>query len=164
MTHTIDGDLVVRGTIVATAVVQPAGSVTSDSVQAGANIDADKLESRIYVSHAQPNTAATTETRTLFVAQRPGIINKVQAGSIAKAVGDSTVTVDVKKNGTTILSSVLTLNSSNVNRTPADATIDGTQDDYVAGDWFEVVITATIGTGTLPTGVFVQVEADQDGV
>jgi hypothetical protein len=85
-------------------------------------------------------------------------------GSIAKAIGDSTVTVDVKKNGTSVLSSVVTLNSSNTARIAVAATIDGTQDDLVAGDWLEVVITISAGTGTLPTGVFVQVEVDQDGI
>jgi hypothetical protein len=164
MTNQISSDLVVRGTLSATAMVIPSGSVTSNSVQTSANISADKTESRIYASHAQPNSAATAETRTLFVARRVGLIQHVYVGSIAKAIGDSTVTVDVKKNGTSVLSSAVTLNSSNTARVAVAGTIDGTLDDLVAGDWVEVAITISAGTGTLPTGVFIQVEIDQDGI
>ena len=37
-----------------------------------------------------------------------GVTLAFKAGSIAKAVGDSTVTVDLKKNGTTVLSAPIT--------------------------------------------------------
>jgi hypothetical protein len=161
-TNIVDGDLLVRGRVVPESMTIPAGSVVSDSIQAAANLNADKLEQREYVSHAQPNSAATTETRTLFVARRAGTVNEVIAGSIAIAIGDSTVTVDVKKNGTTILSAVITLDSANTARLAEVGTLSGSG-AFVADDWFEVVITATIGTGTLPTGVFVQLECDQDG-
>jgi hypothetical protein len=164
MTNQINGDMVVRGHLSANSMTIPVNTVTSDAVQSGANINADKLESRIYASHAQANSAATAETRTLFVARRTGIVNHIYVGSIAKAIGDSTVTVDVRKNGTTILSSAVTLNNANTARIAVAATIDGTQDDLVAGDWLEAVITISAGTGTLPTGVFVQVEIDQNGV
>ena len=164
MTNQISGDTVVRGHLSATSMTIPNSTVTSNAVQSAANINADKLESRIYPSHAQPNTAATAETRALFVARRAGIVNHIYVGSIVAAIGDSTVTVDVKKNGTSILSSTVTLNSSNTARIAVAATIDGTLDDLVAADWLDVVITVSAGTGTLPTGVFVQVEIDQDGV
>lgn len=159
----IDGDIRIVGTLVPDDIVLPDSCVTSGKVEAAANISADKLESRIYVSHAQANSAATAETRSLFVAIRDGIVNSVKAGSIAAAIGDSTTTIDVKKNGTSILSSTITLNNSNTARTAVSGTINGAQDDLVAGDWLEVVITISAGTGTLPTGVFVQLEIDQDG-
>ena len=161
-TTVIESDVLIRGALVAESFTAPAQSVSGDAVKTGANVPADKLESRIYTSHAQPNSAATSETRPLFVARRPGTVNSVLAGSIAKAIGDSTVTVDVKKNGTTILSSVITLDSANTARVGEAGTISVPA--FVAGDWFEVVITATIGTGTLPQGVFVQCEMDQDGL
>lgn len=161
-TTIIEGDVLVRGALVPESFTAPAQSVSSDAVKTGANIDADKLESRVYASHAQPNTAATTETRSLFVARRAGSVNSVIAGSIAAAIGDSTVTVDVKKNGTTILSAVITLDNANTARVGEAGTVNVSA--FVAGDWFEVVITATVGSGTMPTGVFVQVEIDQAGV
>lgn len=94
----------------------------------------------------------------------PGLINAVKVGSIAAAIGDSTVTVDVKKNNVSVLSSTVTLNSSNTARVAVSGTVNSTVDDVVAGDWIEVVITISTGTGTLPTGVFVQVEIDENGI
>jgi len=163
MTVTFNEDLIVRGTLIPSSVSLPANVITtSTQVQAGANLNADKTEQRVYPSWTQPNTAATTETRTLFVARRAGTVNEVIAGSIVAAIGDSTVTLDVKKNGTTILSAVITLDNANTARIIESGSISGAG-TFVAGDWFEVVIVATINTGTLPTGVFVQCEVDQDG-
>ncbi len=161
--QTFNGDMVVRGTLVPTRLVVPVACVKSASIEPGSNLDADNLESRFCASHAQPNSAATTETRTLFVARRAGTINEIIAGSIAAAIGDSTATIDVKKNGTTVLSSAIVLDNSNTARTPEVGTISG-DGIFAAGDWFEVVITISAGTGTLPTGVFVQIECDQNGV
>lgn len=162
MSGIIDGDLIVRGTLNCGAITMPQNAIdSSQQIKAGTNISADKTEQRFFPSHAQPNSAATTETRTLFVARRAGSVNEVITGSIAKAVGDSTVTIDVRKNGSTILAGVVTLNSSSTNRVVQLGSV--TSAAFVAGDWFEVVITATIGTGTLPTGVFVQLEVDQAG-
>jgi len=160
---TFSEDLTVRGLFSASQVSLPSNAITSSTqVQANANLNADKLEQRFFPHWAQPNSAATTETRTLFVARRAGTVNEVIAGSIVAAIGDSTVTLDVKKNGTTILSAIITLDNANTARITEAGTIDGAG-TFVADDWFEVVITATIGTGTLPTGVFVQLEVDQDG-
>ena len=163
MTVTFNEDVIVRGTLIPSSVSLPANVITtSTQVQAGANLSADKTEQRVYPSWTQPNTASTTETRTLFVARRAGTVNEVIAGSIVAAIGDSTVTLDVKKNGTTILSAVITLDNANTARIIESGSISGAG-TFVAGDWFEVVIVATINTGTLPTGVFVQCEVDQDG-
>jgi hypothetical protein len=94
----------------------------------------------------------------------PGTINSVKAGSIVAATGDSTVTIDVRKNGTTVLSGTIALDSANTARVVEAGTVDGAQDDVVADDWIEVVISVSAGTGTLPTGLFVQVEIDEDGI
>jgi len=158
----VDGDMTVRGTMRCEAIAMPQNAIdNSDQVKAGTNLNADKLEQRFFPHWSQPNSAATSETRTLFVARRSGTVNEVIAGSIAKAVGDSVVTLDVKKNGTTILNAVITLDNANTNRIVELGSI--TSSAFVAGDWFEVVITATANTGTLPTGVFVQLEVDQNG-
>ena len=164
MTTTIDDDLVVRRTLVANTIILPASCVSSASVVAGTNINADKTEQRFFPSYSQPNIAATTETRTLFVARRTGVVNEMIAGSIAAAIGNSTVTIDLKKNGTTVLTAVITLDSANTARIVESGAFSGSLNQFVAGDWFEIVITATIGTGTLPTGLFVQLEVDQNGV
>lgn len=159
-----DGDLRVRGTLVPDAMRYPAASIVNADISAAAAIETTKLRHRHVRSWAQPNTAATAETRTLHVVMLPGLINAVKVGSIAAAIGDSTVTVDVKKNNVSVLSSTVTLNSSNTARIAVSGTVNSAVDDVVAGDWIEVVITIAAGTGTLPTGVFVQVEIDENGI
>lgn len=160
----IGGDLRVRGAIIPGSIRMPAGSVTDDGVAAGADISAAKLVHRHNAVWQQPNTAATAETRTIHVVRVAGIISEILAGSIAAAIGDSTVTIDVKKNGTSVLSSAIVLDNSNTARVPELGTINTSVDDVVADDWLEVVITISAGTGTLPTGVFVQVLIEEDGV
>lgn len=163
MTVTFEEDVFVRGALVPSAIRLPQNAITSgEQILAGANLPADKTEQRFFPAWSQPNSAATTETRTLFVARRSGTVNAVLAGSIAAAIGDSTVTLDVKKNGTSILTGVITLDNGNTARIVELGSISG-GGTFVVGDWYEVVITATIGTGTLPTGVFVELEVDQNG-
>jgi hypothetical protein len=60
--------------------------------------------------------------------------------------------VDLQKNGVSILSAPVTLNSSGTNYVSQAATISSA--GLVAGDVLEVVTVATAGGGTLPTGVF----------
>jgi len=158
----LDGDIQIRGNLNCNSITLPQNAIDNSSqIKAGTNLNADKLEQRFFPAWSQPNSAASTETRTLFVARRPGTVNEVIAGSIAKASGDAVVTLDVKKNGTTILNAVITLDNANTNRLVELGSV--TSSAFVAGDWFEVVITATANTGTLPTGVFLQMECDQNG-
>ena len=108
-------------------------------------------------------TIAAAETGLVgWVAFGAGTIKGVKCGSIVAAVGDSTVTIDVKKDGTTVLDSTVVLDSSNVAYTPEDATLDGTAVAFTAGDVFTVVITVSAGTGTLPYGVYVALSLYQD--
>lgn len=158
----VQGDVIQKGLFVPDSITMPANSVSDAAIPAGANVSADKVEARVYAGWSQPNSTATAETRSLFVAKRAGTITDVLAGSIAKATGDSTVTVDVKKNGTSIMTSTIVLDSTNTNRVGEVGALNGSLVAFVAGDWFETSIAISAGTGTLPTGVFVQLEARQN--
>lgn len=159
---TIEGDLRVRGTFVADTMTLPNNSVGSDQVTSSSPINADKVIHQYAPCWSQPNTTATAETRVIHVARGPGTIEAFRAGSIAKCVGDSTVTVDLKKNGTTVLSAVITLDSGNTNRVVEAGTLSGSP-TVVAGDVLEVVIAISAGTGTLATGVFCQAIVREQG-
>lgn len=63
------------------------------------------------------------------------------------------MTVDLKKNGTSVLTSTVTIDHTVAAYTQVAASI--ATNTYVAGDVFEVVVTATAGGGTLPQGLFV---------
>ena len=158
---TVDNDLIVPGTLYAKNMTAPPSSVTDSSVAAGANIATSKLRHKYHPSYGQANTAALSETRPLYVVRgATALVVKFCVGSIAAAAGNATVTVDLQKNGATVLTGVVTLNSSSVARLIQSASILTTA--AVVGDWFDVVITATIGSGTLPTGVFCELEIDED--
>lgn len=149
----LPGDVVIGGNLSAGSITLSALSVTDAKVASAADIAATKLRHQHREMWQQPNTAATAETRVLHVAYGDGDIIAVQAGSIAKAVGDSTVTIDIKKNGTTILTGTIQLDSSNANYTPESPSLATLT--YVAGDVFTAHITISAGTGTLPTGAYV---------
>lgn len=133
----------------------PALAVGNSAIAAAAGIEASKLQHQHQPVFAQPNTTATSETRALHVCYgATGTVIAFRAGSIAINAGAATVTVDIKKNGTSILSAPITLNSSNTNRVVAAGTIS--TPGLVAGDLLEVVTVATAGGGTLATGVYAQ--------
>ena len=152
---TIQSNTHVNGHLSANTMTIPASAVTKDSILAGTGIEAADMEHVFRPHFSQPNTAATSETRAVHVCRGAGTILSFEAGSIAKAVGDSTVTVDLKKNGTTVLSAVITLDNANTNRVAEAGTVTVTA--LADGDVLEVVTVATAGTGTLPTGVFASV-------
>jgi hypothetical protein len=103
--------------------------------------------------HAQAHgTSASGERRTIHIAHGSGNLVAVKVSQSAAAIGDSTATVTVLKNGTSVLSTVVTIDSGDAAFTVQSGTIVG-NGSYAAGDVFEVSINVTAGTGTLPQGV-----------
>lgn len=142
-------------------VVLPDDCVGNDQVATGAGIAASKLEHQYEKNVTQPNTAATDETRVIHVVRgATATVQEFRAGSIAKAAGGATCTVDLKKNGSSILSSPITLDSGNSDYVPESAAV--TSPDLVADDVLTVVIDGTVGGGTLPTGVYADLVLRED--
>jgi hypothetical protein len=157
----LDGDFHVAGNLSANTITIPDGAISNAKVVASAGIAASKMQHQHRAGYGQPNSAATTETRSIAVVfGATGTLFDFRAGSIAKAVGDSTVTIDLKKNGASVLNTIITLDSANTNRLAEAATFSAAS--LAAGDWLEIVVTATIGTGTLPTGVFASLTWNED--
>jgi len=163
MASRVNDDLHVNGRISCDALSYPPNSLTNNAVASDADLDAEKMQHFHQVTYGQANAAAVDETRILHVARNAGVVEEFVAGSIAKAVGAATCTFDLKKNGTTILTGVVTLDSGNTNRVVEAGTLVA-DTTYVAGDVFEVVIDGTAGGGTLPTGVFCCVLFREDGI
>jgi hypothetical protein len=160
--HQTEGDMIVRGNFRATGTATLGdGSIDDDAVAVDAGIQATKLQHQHRAKFAQPNSAATTETKVIHVVKgATGIVNEFKAGSIAVAVGNSTVTLDLKKNGVSMLTGVITLDNANTVYIVEAGTLSSTA--LVAGDVLTVVAVATIGTGTLPTGVFAYADIYED--
>ena len=156
--------MAVQGNFSASGMSLPAASVLDAQVAASAAIGYSKLNrlrSRIY---AQPNIAAVTETKVIEVYRSvgAGTIIDFSAGVLAAAVGAATVTIDLKKNGTTILAGLLTIdNTLAINtlkfNTPSSLTL-------AINDVLTLVITAAAGGGTLPTGLFINVRYSEAAI
>jgi hypothetical protein len=108
-------------------------------------------------------SAGTSYTKAVHVANAPGTVQSFAAGVLVAAAGAATYTLDLKKNGTTVLSAVITLDSANViNVVESGAIVSSGVEDYVAGDVFTVVTVATAGGGTLPQGVYFRAVFDEE--
>lgn len=164
---TLYSDLLVVGQITCKTFSPPAACINDTAISAPSSppnaIAASKLRHRHAAHYAQPNATATTETKAVHVVRGTNAtINEVVAGSIVACIGAATITLDVKKNGVSVLTGVLTLNSSNTARVVVAASLSGGSVSCVAGDWIEFVVTATAGGGTLGTGFFAQAIIDED--
>lgn len=85
-----------------------------------------------------------TKTVFLFQADSNGYITGFNANVITPG-SSASVTVDLKKNGTSILSAVITMTNATPAATKQAATISSSS--YSAGDWFEAVLTVSSSTG-----------------
>ena len=162
---THNGDLVITGTLIPRTLNLPSGCVQSDDIQAGAGIEATKLEHRFRPALSQAHgSAGTSERRVVHqVIGATGKINSVRAQLSVAPVGAATHSIQAKKNGTNILSPALVLDNANtvfIDEVAAGFTAGG--DELVNGDVIEVDVTATAGGGTLGQGLHVVLDLDED--
>lgn len=155
-----NGDLNVTGTLRVGALSLPATCVVDANVSGSSPLTAGKTRHRHAVTEAQAHgTASVARRSAVRVAHAAGEVVAVRAGVSVACVGDSTISVDVTKNGTTILSAPVGIDSGDL----AFALVAGVVSDapYVAGDVFEVQVTVSAGTGTLGQGVFCDLVFDE---
>lgn len=151
MANVLSTDTVISGTLSATAL----------NITGSTPITQDKLQHQHRMVWSQPNTTATTETRILHVCMgATGTVLKFEAGSIVLNIGAAVVTVDLLKNGTTMLAAPITLDTANTAYVPESVTPTTTA--FVDGDVLTTTITATAGGGTLATGVYVALTVKED--
>jgi hypothetical protein len=132
----------------------PANAVGDAHVAAASPLGVTKTTHQYIATYGRPGNA-TSETDPIHVCKSAGTIAQVRAGSVTAAAGDSTVTVDIRKNGTTVLAGVITLDSANTAYVSEAGSLSAA--GVAANDVLTAVIAAAAGTGTLPTGVFAQV-------
>jgi hypothetical protein len=146
----------------------PAGQIVNADVSSSAAIDTGKQRHRTHTTYCQPNgTAVVADEKAMFVAYGASSSCSVVAGkcgiqTLMSTGGsdDKTVTVNVKKNGTTILTGTYEINKTKTAYTSYDLTFSSTA--LVAGDVVSVVITVGGSTGTQGQGVFVTLVFDED--
>lgn len=150
---TFDDDVLIRGRLIAAQFTPPAGSIGDAAMDSGSPIAASKQVHQYCKQFAQVHGSnAAAERRTIHYAYGAGTLTDFKVGSVVKATGDSTTTVNLYKNGSTILTAPIVLDSANTNFIPETAAFSTAA--YSAGDVFEIVETVSAGSGTLPQGVF----------
>ena len=149
-----------RGIIQFFQIILPGGCVGNNQIAAGAAIDAGKLTHQPRVGYSQESaTTAAADTRVIAIARAAGTLKGFSAGSVVANIGDSTFTVDLLKNGVSILTAPITIDSGDA----AYALVAGAIDTVgvVADDVLEVAVTVSAGTGTLGLGVFAELLLDE---
>jgi len=147
--------------IVNTSASLPAGYVTNAMITGSAGINAEKLESYQKAPYAQAGNAATETVMLAIIRGSTGEAQGFECTNVTDCAGSSTVTVDLQKNGVTMLSSVVTLDAATGNLGVETGTLSVTS--LADGDVITAVITANqSGTDALATGVGVQFDYNED--
>jgi len=151
-----------RGQVTFLDIILPALSVGNAQVKEAAGIKATKLEHQHRAVYTQASaTTAAADARVVHVVKgTAGTIKSFEAGCVVACIGDSTITVDLKVNGASILVAPISLSVAQAAYVLVAATIS--DDVLAADDVLEVVTTATIGTGTLGLGLFAYADIHED--
>ena len=157
----IEEDGQFRGTVTFLHLVPSAGCILDAHVAANAKIAASKLQHQHREVYVQESGTTAAETRVVHVVKgSAGVVRTIKAGCVTPCVGDAGVTVDLLKNGASILTATFDLTSAQSAYDLVAGTID--DDTLEAGDVLEVDIAVSAGTGTLGKGVFVYVDLWED--
>lgn len=152
---TIDDNLTVKQRLSAKFFDPPAQCIDEAAIKSTAQIEATKLqhEHRAFYSEAVAITT-TTKIIPLHTATAAGTLAGLVAGNVVPNLGAATIVVDLKKNNVSVMSSTITLDNANTARVAEVGTLNPASVAYVAGDCFELHITATAGGGTVGLGFF----------
>jgi len=153
MATRFDNDVYVAGSLIPVGgITLPSSSVTNTSVQAGADILASKLEHQHEIVFSQDiGVDCASQAKVVHVVYgTSGTIVAFKAGAVTVAGATTTVAVDLKKNGTTCLSSTITLNNTQTAYQLVTGTLSVTT--LTAGDVLSVHFTLT--GSNKPQGVF----------
>jgi len=143
-------------------VTLPDGCVDKENVEAGAGLEATKQEHQHRAVYAQESdTTAAAEDRVLHVVKgAAGTLQDFKAGCVVANVGAAVVSVDLHKNGVTVLTAAIDIDSGDAAYALVAGVIDSA--DVVADDVLEVVVTVAAGGGTLGKGVFAYLDVHED--
>lgn len=132
----------------------PALSIKDAAIAADAGITNGKQWSvaNVQVKQGYPATTIVDEDQLIFVAPAAGNLRRLALSLAVANIGDSTVACTLEQNGVTVTNSLITFNNGVASGDFEVAPL-ATAVPFVAGDKFELVINATIGTGTLGKGL-----------
>lgn len=157
--NVIAGNLTVQGRLTPAQIGLPATCVGNNQINPSDPPQAVNLQHQHQKTYGQPTGAvvASATRQPLHLAYGAGTVVAVRAKLAVACVGAATVTVDVVKNGTTILSGAISFGSGDAANAVKSGTI--TVPAYVAGDDLSATVVATAGGGTVGQGLTVDVVA-----
>lgn len=142
------------------ALTLDANAVLDQNISTSTVIDADKMQ-HVYraVCNFDATHAATPASRTqiIHVAGAAGTIRGFHCVCLDTGTSAS-VTFDLKKNGTTVLSGVVTITNATTDAQVQDGTIS--VPTFAADDYFTVVLTVSSSTGM--TGAFCYADFEEN--
>lgn len=158
----VPGDMAVVGTLTAIGGFNaPAGSIDDADIGSNADVSATKIEHRYHGYLRQSGTAVASTQVLHIVRGATATLELVDALSIVACTGDATITIDVKKNGTTVLSASIVLDNGNAARVPESGTLSVVS--AVQNDVLEAAVTVNAGSGALGTGLCVRLVVREKG-
>lgn len=158
-----EGDCFFNGNLSARTFTLPAGTVSDPNVQPAAGIQASKLQQQ-----HEPLVALCNYATAAFVVRLPlhcvfgatAEIQEFRVGCAVAAAPGSSITIDLKKNGSSILLAPITLDST-LGAYALRQPTGFSSANLVAGDVLEVAV-LTVAGATPPQGVFAQVIVRED--
>ncbi len=144
----INGDFYFSGTCIFAGARFASGTMTDDSVVALANIAASKLEQQVFSSVNLSNHATLATAMRVPIHRvngTTGTLIKFGVTCTVLAGGGGSATIDLKKNGTTILTGTFNIDSTATVYTLVEPA-GFTSTSLVAGDQLDVEVTAVAGT------------------
>jgi len=151
-----------RGTVTFLDAKLNDGCVENKHVAAGAEIAASKLEHQHRpVYEQESDTTSITEARVVHVVKgTAGTLKTFKCGVVVACAGAATVTVDLLKDGVSVLVAAVEINVAHAAYELVAGTINTAA--VVAGDVLEVDVVAVAGGGTIGKGVFAFVDLWED--
>lgn len=106
---------------------------------------------------AANQAAAASATIPLGIAHRTGKIADARVAAITPLTGNDAYTVDIRRNGVTILTAPIALLNTTGARISVVGVLSASLAAVAVGDFFEAVVTSTHNTGAQPANIVFQV-------
>lgn len=152
----LPGNVYAENLVVGGSVSFPTGSINPEALSTSDQASPLSVTQQHAMRYAQEvGPVAATYRQVIGRARSTGTVVRVYAGCVTPAVGDSEVEIDVLKNGVSIMTAVVTINSSTVAFESKTGLV--TTSSFSAGDIFEANFVASMNTGTLPEGCWLEV-------
>ncbi len=147
-----NGDLLVQGTVFALGLNAPLNGVTP----------ATSVQQQIMPQFSQETTTtAAAEQRVVHVVYgATANIITFKVGLVVANIGGATITVDLLKNGASILAAAVVLDNTVTPYALVASTV--TSPALIAGDVLTLTVTAAAGGGTIGKGTFIRLVVRED--